>query len=120
MASILAIGVMGLVAYLFFASIASFAHVVPVATLIATISCGAAAIYAWQSQEMEELSTREWVYLTLGFWAASAILFSLACWLVNMPLDEALTLPHSLWQRSSSDLLDPSERGLVRWITRTR
>jgi hypothetical protein len=65
-ASIVAIGVMGLVAYLFFGSIASFADIVPVATLVATVSCGAAAIYVWQPEESNELSTQGWVYLTLG------------------------------------------------------
>jgi hypothetical protein len=106
LASIVAIGVMGLLAYLFFASIASFADVVPLATLIATVVCAAAAVYIWQPEESDELSTREWVHLTLGFWAAAAALFAVACWLANIPFDEALTLPRALWQRRSSGLLD--------------
>src|SRR5215510_8962610 len=93
-----AIGVMGLVAYIFFASFASFADIVPVATLVATAVCGACATYVWYDEEMNDLSTQGWVYLTLGFWTAAAVLFLVACWLASVPLDQALALPQALWQ----------------------
>jgi hypothetical protein len=102
-ASVVANGVMGVVAYLFFASIASFVAIVPIATLVTTVLCGAVAIYVWYDEEMSDLSTRGWVYLTLGFWAAAGVLFWVACWLANIPFDQALALPEALWQWRSAD-----------------
>jgi hypothetical protein len=104
---------MGVVAYLFFASVASFADIVPVATLVATALCGAAAMYVWYGDEMGDLTPQGWIYLVLGFWAAAAVLFSVACWLGNIPFDQALALPEALWQRSSGGIFS---RGV--WVER--
>jgi hypothetical protein len=107
----LAIGVMGLVAYFFFASIASFADIVPVATLLATALCGAAAIYVWYDEEMGDLTPQGWTCLVLGFWTAAGVLFSVACWLANIPFDQALALPEALWRWESGGFLSRVEWG---------
>jgi len=70
-------------------------------------------MYLWYDDESNDLSTRGWVYLTLGFWAAAGILFLVACWLANIPLDQALALPQALWQRRTGDLLSPAT-----WVDR--
>jgi hypothetical protein len=97
-AGLIAIGVMGLVAHLFFASISSFSNMVPYATLVTTVLAGAVSIQIWAAGESDQPSTREWAYLIVGAWMLAPLLFAWACWLGDIPLDQALALPQMLWQ----------------------
>lgn len=95
---------MGLLAYLFFSSIPAFASTALVESLIATALCSAAALYLWYSEDVPELnSLGGGVKATLCLWVIAILLFCFACWLRNIPLAQAITLPPSLWGKSFSD-----------------
>jgi hypothetical protein len=111
---------MAILAYLFFVSVPSFAEIVPIATLVAAVGCAAVALYVWQPEESAELSELGGVNVTLGSWAIAGLLFGIACWLRDIPLEKAVTLPEALWRRAPPNPFSPASwGGRLFWLAMT-
>ena len=105
-ANIVAILVMGTLAYPVLRWLPTTSESAPVWSAVVAVAVGAIGSYILQPSESERLARnlREWVAVFLGSWLLSVVFFLAACWLRVVPLSEALTFPPALWKDTDNYL----------------
>ncbi len=104
-ANLIAISVIGLLAYIFFSTIPSFEEYVAIASAITTGVCGLFAICVWKLSQPSQFSVSVLRFLTLS-WGVAILFFVLACGLSKIPISEGIALPRALWASETSELVD--------------